>query len=146
VLLLAELAATFCSGIFFGAALYISLVQHPAAIDTGLAFARAFHAPMYRRAAVLQASLALIAAAASAVLYFYGIGTIWLIAALLIVSVVPLTVAVIRPVNEVLMGDASLSEAELRTQLQRWGQLHWLRTLASGASFIACLHGLTRLS
>jgi hypothetical protein len=46
--------------VFFGAALYISLVQHPAALETGNDFAARFFPPMYGRASVLQASLAVI--------------------------------------------------------------------------------------
>ena len=49
-----KLLATFCCGVFFGAALYISLVQHPAAVETGTDFAGRFFRPMYRRAAILQ--------------------------------------------------------------------------------------------
>ena len=30
-----ELIATLCSGVFFGAALYISVGQHPAALEAG---------------------------------------------------------------------------------------------------------------
>src|SRR5262245_32259935 len=94
-----ELLATFSIGAFFGAALYISRGLHPAALETGLDFARRFHAPMYRRAAVLQASLALIGAVSAALVYFFAIGAIWLIASVLILSVVPLTLAVIKPLN-----------------------------------------------
>ena len=57
---LAKALATFCCGIFFGAALYISLVQHPAALETGADFAARFFTPMYNRAAIMQASLALV--------------------------------------------------------------------------------------
>jgi hypothetical protein len=59
-----KLVATFCCGVFFGAALYISLVQHPAGLETGADFATRFFPPMYRRAAILQASLALVGCAA----------------------------------------------------------------------------------
>jgi hypothetical protein len=34
-----KLVATLCCGVFFGAALYISLVQHPAMLETGNDFA-----------------------------------------------------------------------------------------------------------
>ena len=33
------LLTTFCCGVFFGAAFYISLVQHPGALETGNDFA-----------------------------------------------------------------------------------------------------------
>jgi len=50
---LTKLLAIYCCGVFFGAALYISLVQHPAVLETGADFAARFFRPMYRRAAVL---------------------------------------------------------------------------------------------
>ena len=52
-----KILAIFCCGVFFGAALYISLVQHPAALETGNDFAARFFPLMYRRAAILQANL-----------------------------------------------------------------------------------------
>jgi hypothetical protein len=39
--------------VFFGAALYNSLVQHPAALETGTDFAARFFRSMYARAAKL---------------------------------------------------------------------------------------------
>lgn len=50
---LTKLLAIYRCGVFFGAALYISLVQHPAVLETGADFAARFFRPMYRRAAVL---------------------------------------------------------------------------------------------
>ena len=40
-----KLFATLCCGVFFGAALYISPVQHPAALETGNDFAARFFSP-----------------------------------------------------------------------------------------------------
>jgi hypothetical protein len=59
-----KLLATISCGMFFGAAIYISLVQHPATLATGNDFAVRFFPLMYRRAAVLQATLALVGCAA----------------------------------------------------------------------------------
>jgi hypothetical protein len=67
-----KLLATFCCGVFFGAALYISLVQHPAALETGNDFAARFFSPMYEGAAVLQASLASVGCAAAFAAWLRG--------------------------------------------------------------------------
>ena len=67
--------ATFCCGVFFGAALYISLVQHPAALETGKEFAVRFFRPMYRRATVLQATLAIVACVSGMVSWVGGAGS-----------------------------------------------------------------------
>ena len=133
-----KLLATFCCGVFFGAALYISLVQHPAALETGYDFAARFFRPMYRRAAILQASLALIGCAAALAAWLSGAGRLWLAAAVLIGSMVPFTLFVIKPVNDALLQDKVVA-SEVSALLIRWGHLHWARTAVSGAAFAACL-------
>ncbi len=140
---LAGTAATLCCGVFFGAALYISLVQHPAALETGGEFAVRFFPPMYARASVMQASLAVLGTAAALAAYLAGAGRAWLAAALLMISVIPFTLIVVEPVNQELkMIDPSADRAvEL---LIRWGRLHWVRTVASGLSFVTCLVGIAR--
>jgi len=55
--------AVLCTGIFAGAAAYVTLVEHPARIEGGAAFALAQFGPSYRRAAVMQASLAVVGCA-----------------------------------------------------------------------------------
>ena len=134
----AEVVATFCCGVFFGAAAYISLVEHPAGLETGSDFAVRFFAPMYRRAAIMQASLAVLGAVAALAAYFFGARRSWLLAAVMIASVVPFTLLVVEPLNEqIKVLDPSAERAmELLT---RWGRLHWVRTVASGAAFVICL-------
>jgi hypothetical protein len=143
---LAEVLAIFCCAVFFGAALYISLVQHPAALETGNDFAARFFPAMYGRAAVLQASLALIGCAAAIVAWLAGAGRLWLAAAVLLGSVVPFTLVVIKPVNDALLEGGNVSPVELDVLLVRWGYLHWARTVASGLSFVTCLIGIVRQS
>ena len=135
-----KLLATFCSGVFFGAALYISFVQHPAALETGSDFARRFFRPMYRRAAVLQASLALVGCASAIAAYLGGADERWLAAAVLIGSVVPFTLIVIKPVNDALLQNRDAA-SEVGVLLTRWGYLHWARTVASGLAFLLFLSG-----
>ena len=55
-----EFLALLCAGVFFGAAVYVSIVQHPAALRVGGALAARFFPPMYQRAAPMQASLAIL--------------------------------------------------------------------------------------
>jgi hypothetical protein len=133
-----ELLATFCCAVFFGAAAYISLVQQPAALETGSDFAVRFFAPMYGRASIMQASLAIVGSIASVVAYFLGAGQAWLVTAVLIASVVPFTLLIIEPLNEQIkvLDPAAERAVEL---LLRWGRLHWFRTVASGAAFVICL-------
>lgn len=139
----AELLATFCCAVFFGAAAFISLVQHPAAIETGSEFAVRFFAPMYQRASIMQASLAVAGTIASLAAYFLGSGRIWLVAAVLMISVIPFTLLVMEPVNHQLKVIEPSADRAVEL-LVRWGHLHWFRTAASGAAFVLYLAGIVR--
>ncbi len=55
---IAELIAVLACGLFTGAAIYINFVEHPARMQCGVEIAVTEFAPSYRRAAVVQASLA----------------------------------------------------------------------------------------
>jgi hypothetical protein len=55
---LLELLATLCAGLFAGAAIYITLVEHPARLECGTLLATTEFGPSYRRASLMQASLA----------------------------------------------------------------------------------------
>jgi hypothetical protein len=63
--MLLELIATLCAGLFGGAAIYITLVEHPARLECGTALAISEFGPSYRRATVMQASLAALGLVAS---------------------------------------------------------------------------------
>jgi Domain of unknown function (DUF1772) len=139
-----KIIATLCCGAFFGAALYISLVQHPAMLETGNDFAMRFFPPMYGRAAIVQASLAVIGCAAAVVAWLSGAGRWWLVAAVLLGSVVPFTLVVIQPLNDILLQDGDVSTIEVDALLVRWGYLHWARTVASGLALFTCLVAIVR--
>jgi hypothetical protein len=139
-----KIIATLCCGAFFGAALYISLVQHPATLETGNDFAMRFFPPMYGRAAIVQAGLAVAGCIAGVLAWLRGAGRWWLVAAVLLGSVVPFTLIVIRPVNDALLLGGDISAIEVDALLVRWGYLHWARTVASGLAFLTCLVAIVR--
>jgi len=58
MILLAIAAAL--AGVFFGAALYVNLVEHPARVSCGTAVAVQELRPSYSRAAVMQGTLAVL--------------------------------------------------------------------------------------
>src|ERR1043166_9321523 len=120
-----KILATFCCGVFFGAALYVSLVQHPATLETGNDFAVRFFGPMYRRAAVLQAGPALVGCASAVTAWFSGAGDLWLAVAVLIGSPIPFTLIAIKPVIDALLQDR-YAASEVGALLTRWGHLHWV--------------------
>lgn len=135
----APLVARLACAVFFGAALYINLVQHPAALETGTEFALRFFGPMYERAARMQASAAIVGAAAGALVWWRGESARWLLGAMLLFAVVPVTLAAIMPVNAQLLATPGPAPAEADLLLRRWGWLHGIRTALSGAALVLFL-------
>jgi len=130
-----EFTAVLAAALFAGAALYINVVEHPARMSLETRAAAAQWAPSYQRATWLQAPLALISLLAGVVVWLLGAGNGWLVAAVLVGAVVPLTFGIIMPTNHRLLTPGrDLASAETRALLVRWGQLHSLRTILSLAS------------
>lgn len=135
--MLLELIATFCTGLFAGAAIYINLVEHPARLETGTAAAVKQWRPSYRRATVMQASLAIAGLLAAFGAWVQGRGTPVLVAGLLLGVVVPFTLVVIFPTNRQL-SDSSLDDgsSQAAALLDKWNRLHAVR---SGAALLALI-------
>ena len=85
----------------------------------------------------MQASLAVIGSLTAVVAWLGGAGLLWLLAGVLLGSVVPFTVIVISHTNERLKDPALDTSGEAaRALLTRWGKLHAVR---SGASILALI-------
>jgi hypothetical protein len=98
---------------------------------------------MYRRAAPLQVGLAVLGTAAGLRAWGHGRGGLWLLGALLLFAVVPFTLIVIMPVNKRLLAPERGPDApDTEPLLRRWGSLHAVRTLLSGAAFAVLLAAL----
>ena len=135
-----QFVAILAATLFSGAAIYVNLVEHPARMERGTELAASVFGPSYRRAAVMQAILALTATAAGIGAWFMGARAAWLAGALTIFAVVPFTLIAIRPTNNQLL-DPTLdrtSEAANRL-LQRWGKLHGVRSILGLAASIVFL-------
>jgi hypothetical protein len=72
--MLLELLATLCAGLFAGAAIYITLVEHPARLECGTQLATTEFGPSYRWASFMQASLAAIGLVAAVAAWVQGRG------------------------------------------------------------------------
>ena len=95
----AVVAATLCAGLFAGAAIYVNAVEHPARLSCGTDLALREFEPSYRRATVMQASLA-IAGCVIGLWSAWVASDVWLASgAILLGSVVPFTLVVILPTN-----------------------------------------------
>ncbi len=134
--MLFELIATLCPGLFAGAAIYITLVEHPARLECGTELAATEFGPSYRRATLMQASLAAVGLAAALVAWIQGRGPLALVGGLLLGSVIPFTLMVILPTNKRLLDPVlDRRSAEAAALLERWGRLHAVRSVLSGLAF-----------
>jgi Anthrone oxygenase len=142
---LLELLATLAAGLFGGASVYINLVEHPARIQCGTAIALAQFAPSYRRATLLQATLAAAGFLAALGAYILGAGTPWLIAGILLGLVIPFTLIVVLPTNRRLLSPALAKDSpEAGQLLDRWGKLHAVRSILSFIAFLVFLFSLSQ--
>ena len=132
--------ATLAAGLFAGAAIYISAVEHPARLACGPELAVREFAPSYHRATLMQAPLALVGCAAGIVAGWQRSDLVLFLAATLLGAVVPFTLAIMLPTNKRLLNPAldARSPAALEL-LVRWGRLHAVRSVLGGASFVIFL-------
>ncbi len=138
--LILELVATFCAAIFAGAAIYINLVEHPARLECGTAVAIQEWRPSYRRATIMQASLAIVGLLTAVAAWLRGQGAPVLIAGLVLGSVVPFTLLIIFPTNKALEDPALDVDSErAATLLSKWNRLHALRSAAALVALVIFL-------
>jgi hypothetical protein len=139
------LLAVGCCGLFAGAALYINLVEHPARMSCGVDIALREWAPSYERAAVMQASQAVLGGVAgvSAWALLGGLG--YLAGALFLLAVVPFTLLVVLPTNKLLLDlHAKGQIGNAQELLDRWNALHAVRTGLSVVAFLFMLLAVRR--
>lgn len=138
---LAEYVAILSCGLFTGAALYVSLVEHPARMSCGIEIAATEFGPSYRRATIMQVILAGAGLVASVAGWLAGATFWWLVGGLLLGSVIPLTLIVILPTNKKLLSPAlDKRSAETGQLLVLWGRLHAIRTTLSVLAFLLFLY------
>jgi uncharacterized membrane protein len=143
--MLLELIATVCAGLFAGAAVYITFVEHPARLECGTVLAATEFGPSYRRATIMQASLAAVGFVAAVAAWLQRRELPVMVGGVLLGLVIPFTLVVILPTNKRLL-DPTLDRgsAEAAALLARWGRLHAVRTVASGLAFGVLAWELTR--
>jgi hypothetical protein len=128
--------ATAAGGLFAGAALYVTLVEHPARVGCGPMVAVAQFRLSYPRGAALQAPLAVIGGLAGIGVWLAGGALAWLAAGGALGLVVPVTLVAIMPTNRRLL-DRGLEPdtPEAERLLRRWGHLHLIRTVLGLLAF-----------
>ena len=132
--------AILATALFAGAGTYVSVVEQPARMACPIEVAIAEWRPSYRRATVMQASLAVLGTLAGIGAGISSGGAVWIVAAFLLSAVVPFTLIVMWPTNKRLEDPAlDLSSAEARELLTRWGHLHAVRTATSVVALLLML-------
>ena len=135
--------ATLIPGIFAGAALYVTLVEHPARLSAGTPSALKEFAPSYHRGAAMQASLSAIGLLLSLIVYVQSHERGFLVAGFLLALPFPFTLIAIKPTNQRLLSpDLAPESPEAMRLLQRWGHLHLVRMSLGLASFLTALYSL----
>jgi hypothetical protein len=134
-----------CAGLFAGAAIYITAVEHPARLSCGTPLAVREFAPSYHRATLMQVPLAATGCMTGS-WSAWQFGDAWVaLGAVLLIAVVPFTLVVILPTNKQLL-DPALDPVGERAAalLARWGRLHAMRVVLSSAAFAIFLARLGR--
>jgi hypothetical protein len=126
------------TGLFAGAAAYITFVEHPARTECGDDVALIQWYPSYRRAAVIQPILAAGASLTGAAVAYWTKSRPYAIGSALIGAVIPFTLVFIMPTNRRLLelwihrfDSAGYNKHEAAVLLRRWSNLHSVRTAAS---------------
>ena len=118
------------AALFAGAAVYVSIAEHPARLSLDDRAALAEWKVSYPRAALMQVTLALVGFVLGVLEWLVTGSHVWLIGALVLVANMPYTLLWIMPINDALK-ELPVSEAgpASRANLVRWGRLHAVRSL-----------------
>src|SRR6266478_7308064 len=137
---IAEFVSVLSCGLFAGAAVYVSLVEHPARMACGVEIAAAEFPPSYHRGTIMQVTLAAVCLLSSVAACLAGATFWWIIAGVLQVSVIPFTLIVILPTNKQLLSP-TLDRRSVQTGqlLTRWGRLHAVRSALSAFALLLFL-------
>jgi hypothetical protein len=134
------LMALSLAAIFFGAALYINVAEHPARMLLDDKNALAQWSPSYARAFNLQGGLAVLSGLTGLASAWLTGNWCWAVGALLMIANWPYTIFGILPLNHQLNAIAPADAGPIsRDMLARWNRLHGVRTLLSGLAVLAYL-------
>ena len=121
---IAEYVAVLACGLFAGAAVYVSLVEHPARMECGVELAATEFPPSYRRGTIMQVTVAAVCLLSSIAAWLAGATFWWVVAGVLLGSVIPFTLIVILPTNKQLLNPAlDRRSAQTGQLLARWGRV-----------------------
>jgi hypothetical protein len=138
---IAEFVAVLACGLFAGAAVYVTLVEHPARMECGVEIAATEFSPSYRRGTIMQVTLAGLGLISSIAAWLVGASFLWTVGGVLLGSVIPFTLIVILPTNNQLLSPAlDRRSPETERLLARWGMLHAVRSVLSTVALFLFLY------
>ena len=127
------LLALVTASIFFGAAVYINIAEHPARLGLPDGAALAEWGPAYRRGFAMQAPIAAVSALLGAAAWWTTGDVLWVVGAVIMIANWPYTLLATMPTNHLLEATASGGDRDTRERLVRWGHRHAVRS-ALGAT------------
>ena len=134
---LLSIAARVFATLFAGAAVYISLVEHPARLGLAVGPMLAQWQPSYKRALPFQSGLAIAGGVVGLIAGYLSADWRWFAGSILLLANWPFTLLVIMPVNKPLMAmEEREAGAGSRAMLVHWGKLHNIRSLLGASTML----------
>jgi hypothetical protein len=138
--MLLGLLALVVASLFTGAAFYVNWAEQPARLKLDDRALLAEWQPSYKAGFTMQATLAVVGFLLAALAWFRGGHWLWLLGGVTLFANWPFTLFVIMPVNVVLMGTPrDRAGPSSRALIERWGQLHAVRTALGAAAVVLML-------
>merc|ERR1712212_179945 len=144
--LCARIASTFATNTFFGAAIYINIVECPARLSLKTAPAMVSHfQATFPRARAMQGPLAGTSAMGAAIAWYLDSDpsrNLFLASSIMMLCIPPWTKLVIMPINNQLMDGEVPAKKEdkwVSDMMNQWDKVHLVRSILSGAAM--CMMG-----
>ena len=128
------------AALFTGAAVYVNVAEQPARLALPDAAMLIQWQRSYVNAAKMQAGLALLGSVLGLAAFWTSGAWLWVLGALVLLSAWPVTLIVIKPVNDALDAtESAAASAETRRLVERWGSLHAGRSAIGLAATLSYL-------